>query len=118
MANEEIKIQKETVGQGKVGMLVLTGAINVNTFDKLENAIQELFMNGTFKLVLDVAGVRYVSSAGAGVLMNAFLQAQENHGKLVLIRVSNSVKDVLELLNLQNVIPMADDLNGALKQFA
>jgi|SRR5687767_1757170 anti-sigma B factor antagonist len=117
MASEDMKIQKETIAQGSIVMLILNGAINVNTFDKLETEIQQLFMAGSYKLILDVSGIRYVSSAGAGVLMNAFLQAQENNGKMVLIRVSNSVKDVLELLNLQNVIPIADDLKSALPMF-
>jgi anti-sigma B factor antagonist len=118
MPSDDMKIQKETLASGKIVMLILNGAINVNTFDKLENEIQQLFMAGSYKVILDVSGIRYVSSAGAGVLMNAYLQAQEHNGKLVLIKVSNSVKDVLELLNLQNVIPIADDLNAAMPMFA
>ena len=118
MANEDIKIQKETLAGGKITMFVLTGAINVSTLDKLENEIHDLYKAGKYNLILDVSGIRYVSSAGAGVLMNAFLQAQENHGKLVLLKASNNVKDVLELLNLQNVIPMADDMNAALPMFS
>jgi anti-anti-sigma regulatory factor len=47
--------------------------------------------------------------------MNAYLQAQENDGKLVLLRLSPGVRDVLDLLNLTNVIPIAEDAKSAVE---
>ncbi|HYG77884.1 MAG TPA: STAS domain-containing protein [Planctomycetota bacterium] len=114
-SSEELRIEKETLTGKGIPVLILYGAINVNTFDKLEQAIQDLFKAGKYTLFIDVLNVKYVSSAGAGVLMNAYLQAQEQKGKLVLIRLSPGVRDVLDLLNLHNVIPIADDAPSALK---
>jgi anti-sigma B factor antagonist len=115
MAHDIFSIGHETALGTDFPILIVSGAINVNTFDKLENAIDELFNAKKHRIIIDVAGVKYVSSAGAGVLMNAYLQAQENGGKIVLTRLSPGVRDVLDLLNLHNVIPIADDIDGAVK---
>jgi len=115
MAVDELRIEKETLTGKGIPVLILYGAINVSTFEKLEAAIQELFAAKIFTVFIDVANVKYVSSAGAGVLMNAYLQAQEQKGNLVLIRLSPGVRDVLDLLNLHNVIPIAEDARAALE---
>jgi anti-anti-sigma factor len=114
MAYEELKIEKEMLGGKNIPVLILYGAINVNTFDHLEKTITAHFKAGQYNIMLDVSNVRYVSSAGAGVIMNCYLQASENGGKLVLIKMSSGVRDVLDLLNLQHVIPTADDAKAAL----
>ena len=114
MAYEELKIEKEILAGKNIPVLILYGAINVNTFDQLEQAITAIFKSGQYNLLLDVSNIRYVSSAGAGVIMNSYLQASEHGGKLVLIKMSSGVRDVLDLLNLQHVIPTADDAKAAL----
>jgi anti-sigma B factor antagonist len=114
MAFEELKIEKEMLAGKNIPVLVLYGAINVNTFDKLEKSINELYRAGKYNVLIDVSNVRYVSSAGAGVLMNAYLQAQEHNGKMILIKLSPGIRDVLDLLNLQHVIPTAEDAKAAL----
>jgi hypothetical protein len=39
--HDELKIEKETLTGKGIPVLILYGAINVSTFDKLEKAIQE-----------------------------------------------------------------------------
>ena len=114
MGFEELKIEKEILAGKNIPVLILYGAINVNTFDKLEQSINELFREEKYNVLIDCSNVRYVSSAGAGVLMNAYLRAQEHGGKLILIKLSPGIRDVLDLLNLQNVILSADDARAAL----
>ncbi|HEY3325350.1 MAG TPA: STAS domain-containing protein [Planctomycetota bacterium] len=114
MPGEELRIEK-TIVEGKIPLLLLTGAINVNTFDKLESHLHGIFGSGNYTVLIDLAGVRYVSSAGAGVLMNAYMQCHEHGGKLVLVRMPESIHDVLDLLNIHDVIPSAVNLGEALK---
>jgi len=47
MAFEELKIETETLAGKNIPVLILYGAINANTFDKLEKAIQELSEPGS-----------------------------------------------------------------------
>ncbi|MCY3019971.1 MAG: STAS domain-containing protein [Planctomycetota bacterium] len=113
---EELTIQKTTT-ENDVVVLTLAGSIGNATYGRLEAAINEVFATGNYSVILDVANVRYVSSSGAGVLMNAFLQARDNQGKLVLVRVPPTVANILELLNLQAILPVAADMPSALALF-
>lgn len=113
---EELTVQRRERAEG-VAMLILTGSINAKTSAQLEAAIQEVCKAGMWNLVLDLANVTYISSSGAGVLMKAFLEARDNQGKLVLATVPASVANILDLLNLQGIIPVAPDVQTALKVF-
>ena len=78
-------------------------------------AFEELLKQKHYNLVIDLAGVRYVSSAGAGVFMNVLTQSRENGGGLVLINLTQGVREIFELLNLHDVLPIATDLPAAIQ---
>jgi len=109
---DELKIEKEV--RDSVAILSLAGAVSVNTYEKLEAALNDLFDEGKYRIIIDMAGVRYVASAGAGVLMNALSQCRENHGNLVLANLSAHVLEIFDLLNLTHILPIADSLEAAL----
>lgn len=115
MAVEELKIERFTGTNEDVIVLVLTGPISVHTYEQLDTAFSELVREERFSIVVDMTGVRYVSSAGAGVLMNMLTQTRDNGGGLVLINLSQGVKEIFELLNLSDVLPIAADLPHALQ---
>lgn len=115
MAVEELKIERFTGTNDDVVVLVLTGPISVHTYEQLDTTFDELLKQERYNLVVDMAGVRYVSSAGAGVLMNMLTQTRENNGGIVLINLTQGVKEIFELLNLSDVIPIAADLPSALQ---
>lgn len=115
MAVEELKIERFTGTNEDVVVLVLKGPISVHTYEQLDSTFDELLRQQRYNIVIDLAGVRYVSSAGAGVLMNMLTQSRENHGGIVLINLTQGVKEIFELLNLNDVLPMAPDLPSALQ---
>ena len=115
MAVDELKIERFTGTNEDVVVVVLTGPISVHTYEQLDTALDELLKKKHYNLVVDLAGVRYVSSAGAGVLMNFLTQSRENGGGLVLINLTQGVREIFELLNLQGVLPIAADLPAAIE---
>ena len=114
MAVEELKIERFTGTNDDVIVLVLTGPISVHTYEQLDNAFEALLNEKHYNIVLDMAGVPYVSSAGAGVLMNVLTQARENGGGMILINLTAGVREILKLLNLHDVLPIAADLPAAI----
>lgn len=111
---ESFNLTREILDSGKAALFVVQGSINVYTFDQVETAINQAFANGICDIIIEMSGVKYISSAGAGVLMNAYLQAQEKDGRLVLVQVTPGVGDVLDLLNLRDVLHTAPDVQAAL----
>ncbi|HYG73405.1 MAG TPA: STAS domain-containing protein [Planctomycetota bacterium] len=114
---DELIVEHLTATDCNAAIVVLHGPISVHTYEKLEAELDKVLRQNCFKIVLDLADVRYVSSAGAGVMMNVLSQVRDAGGDLVLINLTNSVREIFELLNLNNVLPIADDLPSALKRF-
>lgn len=112
---EELRIETRT--EQSVAILALTGRLYVHTYEKLEAVLNELFDKGCYNLILDMGKVEYMSSAGAGALMNAFSQCDQNQGRLVLVNVTPRVFEVLDLLNLNLVLPAAQSLESVLADF-
>lgn len=115
MPTTEISIEKETAED--VVVLNVAGFVDANTFEELENCIFDTFRHGSYKILINLAQVEYLSSAGAGVFLNARGEAQENHGNVVLLSPSACVRDVFELLGLSKVIEVAESRERALANF-
>ncbi|HYF48080.1 MAG TPA: STAS domain-containing protein, partial [Planctomycetota bacterium] len=80
--------------------LTLDGDIDAYTFVQLQQEIHGLLERG-FKLIrLDLSGVRCLTSSGAGVLINAHGEADCRDAKLILLRPSRNVREVLDILGL------------------
>lgn len=100
-----------------VAMLGVEGFLDAHTFEQLEEAIRRVFNEGCYKLVVDLGRVDYISSAGAGVLIGARSESQENGGDIVLLNPTENVKEVFDLLGLTQIFKVVADKATALSAF-
>lgn len=110
----EFAINAQNLPNGIVA-LSLTGFLDAYTYEQLEQAINNYFDNKMYRIVVDMSGVDYISSAGAGVFIGAIGIAQENRGNIVIIRPNPSVKEVFDLLGLTQIFPITDNMESAIK---
>ena len=108
------QILKEKLREGMV-LLTVRGFLDAHTFEELERAINDIFEEGTYKLVVDLSGLDYISSAGAGVFIGAIGTAQENDGNIILIKPSPNVKEVFDLLGLSQIFTFKENRDEAVK---
>lgn len=101
-----------------IWIVALTGPIGVYTYEKLDETLAGMFAEGQFRIIMDMQHVDYVSSAGAGVLLNAMTNCVDHDGRFVLTNVSTSVWEVFELLQLENVLPVVQTLPAAISSFS
>jgi len=111
------RIQKEKL-QGGVVLVGVKGFLDAHTFEQLEREFNDIFDAGSFRLIVDLSGLDYISSAGAGVFIEAIGTAQENEGNIVLIRPGPNVKEVFDLLGLSQIFIFKDSQDEALKSLA
>jgi anti-anti-sigma factor len=97
-----------------VALVKLTGVINSKTFDSLEEAMAALMFSGLSNIIMDLSGLKSVSSSGAGILLNTFQEARSREGFLVILNPSSGVTDVLDLLNFGELLPVVDDIAAAM----
>ncbi|MFA5795409.1 MAG: STAS domain-containing protein [Candidatus Brocadiia bacterium] len=110
----EFSISTQNLPNGIVA-LNLKGFLDAYTYEQLEQAINNFFDSKIYRLVVDMSGVDYISSAGAGVFIGAIGIAQENRGNIVIIRPTPPVKEVFDLLGLTQIFPVTANMESAIK---
>jgi anti-sigma B factor antagonist len=109
-------IKTEPVGDAT--LVTVNGFLDAHTFEQMENTINNLFNENVFRLVVNLSGVDYISSAGAGVFIGAIGTAQENKGNIILMKPTQNVKEVFDLLGLSQLFLFADDVDSAVKMLS
>ncbi|MHC4201785.1 MAG: STAS domain-containing protein [Planctomycetota bacterium] len=109
-------INREAIGDG-VDLVKVSGALDAHTFEGFEETLNNLFMEGHFKLIVDMTAVNYISSAGVGVLIGATNEADANGGKLVLLSPTRDVQEVFDALGLTEIFTTAAERQQALAVF-
>lgn len=79
--------------------VTLSGEINGQTFSILENKLNQLLAEKPTLIVLDMADVSYLSSAGIRVILKTRKALAANAGKLVFMNLQPQVKKVFEIIN-------------------
>jgi len=96
-----MEIKKATTAEG--AELTLTGRLDTLTSTNLQTALSEaLQSSGT--VVLDFAGVDYVSSAGLRVLLQGQKIAQGSDRSMKIKNVSSEVMEVFDMTGFSGIL--------------
>jgi anti-anti-sigma factor len=97
---------------GEVTVIKAEGDINATSCSQLEEALTTLIDQGRLRLVLDLAGVRYVSSAGLRVLL-IVAKRLTGKGGFALSRAGEPVRQVLDMTGFSGIIKVIPGLDEA-----
>lgn len=98
------EIARETDADGRV-VIRPVGSIDAHNFDQMERILTEVFQEGNYQVVVDLTGVDFVSSAGAGVFIGAMGEAKEKGGYVQLVNPTAHVREVFDILGLSKIFP-------------
>ena len=94
------------------GRIVLGEESNV-----LRERVKSLISEGKKKIVLNMANVTYIDSAGLGILVAAHVSAKSQGAALHLSNLGNKFHDVLQLTRLLTVFSVYDTEANAISSF-
>lgn len=103
---------------GNVTVIALKGSIDAMTAPKITEFIQGQVAKGNIKLVADLEGVDYTSSAGLRVLLGAIKDTRSQGGDLRLVGVQPDVLKVLSLSGFTNILKMFDNMDAAVTSYS
>ena len=83
----------------------------------LREAVREALAAGSKNILLNVADVNYVDSAGLGELVGAYTSVKNAGGNLKLLNISKKIKDLLVITKLLTVFEVRDDEKEAIASF-
>ena len=104
---------------GDVRVLDITGPITLaeNT-ERLGDKVRSLLQQGYKKIVVNLAGVAYVDSAGLGELVRAHSTAARQGGRVKLIGITKKINDLLIITKLATVFESYDSEPQAVTSFS
>lgn len=85
---------------------------------ELRDTVKDLLAKGNKRILVNLANVNYIDSAGVGELISAFTSTRNQGGELKLIHLTNKVRDVLQITKLYTVFDIREDESSALAAFA
>jgi len=101
-----------------VDIVSVSGRVDSNTAPRLDQTLKGLADNRRHHIVLDLAQVEYLSSAGLRAMVSCLRNVQKPFGgDLRLAQPSERVAEVLELAGLDTVFDIYQDQVGAVGSF-
>lgn len=84
----------------------------------LREKTKTLMAAGHTRIIVDLAEVNYIDSAGLATLVSLYTSARRQGGDVKLLRLTNRVRGLLQITRLSTVFEIYDDLEAAQKSFA
>ena len=112
----QLNINKRQAGD--VAIIDLDGEVRIgDSATALRGAIREIVAAGNQKILLNLAGVRYIDSSGIGELIANYTTVGRTGGQLKLLNLTEKVQDLLVITKLLTVFDVYDTESEALSSF-
>lgn len=100
-----------------VSTVRVDGVVDTLTAGEVDRAIDGLLRQNRSRIVLDLAGVEYISSAGWGAFISHLKEARDNQGDVRLCGMIPNVREIYELLEFDTVLTSYPSVSQALGSF-
>ncbi len=101
-----------------IPVLTVSGRIDAATSKDLESALTDLIEKNNRTIVIDLAGVEYISSVGLRVMLAALKKVRPMQGDVILTGLQPFVKEVFEITGftkLFSIYPNQEEAIGHVK---
>lgn len=112
-----MQIDERTVGD--VMVLDLKGRVMLGDGDEvLKDKVNSLLNQGMKKIVLNLAEVPYIDSAGLGEVVRTYTTVSRQGGHLKLLNLTKRITDLLAITKLLTVFDTYDSETEAVRSFS
>jgi len=101
----KLNIRKDPRGEEQ--RIFLEGRLDANWAGHLDDYLNSLVREGSYRFILNMAGVQYLSSAGIRILISQHKKIKKIGGLFVLEALSDTVSDVLEMVGMKSILTAA-----------
>jgi anti-sigma B factor antagonist len=112
-------MQIEERAVGDVLILDVKGRITLGEGDELlKDKVNSLLNQGQKKIVLNLAAVPYIDSAGLGEIVRTYTTVSRQGGNLKLLNLTKRITDLLAITKLLTVFETYESENDAVQSFS
>lgn len=107
----------------RVDLVIVDGSLDAVTAPELKQTIDALFATGRYRIVLDLAKLHHISSAGLRVLIDARKRARDwkltdlEGGDIRIAQVPPHIEEVFHLTGLTSLFALYSDTTEAVGSF-
>ena len=83
----------------------------------VRNTVRDIVNGGVKKIILNLADVNYIDSAGVGELMAAYTSVTNLGGRLKLLNLTKKLNEALAITKLLTVFDVYDNEKAAVDSF-
>ena len=105
----EISTNREEKGV----VISVKGRMDATTSPDLEKQLTEMIDQGDTDLIIDFAGLDYISSAGLRSILATAKKLKAKNGTFSLAALQDVVKEVFEISGFDAIIPIHDSVESA-----
>jgi anti-sigma B factor antagonist len=106
----------QTINIDDVTVVSVTGELDGKTAPEAQSQILPLAQPGC-KLLINMSGVPYMSSAGLRMMLLIYRQISGNDGRAILVGLSEEIKDTMEVTGFLNYFETRDTYETGLEAF-
>jgi len=103
--------------QNGVTIFVLEGRVDSEGSVDLDLALRTAIAEGKYKMILDMAEVRYINSAGLRILADVLTQNKECGGDLRLVDLNPKVQRVFQIIGFDKFFSIYATIEEAMAGF-
>lgn len=102
---------------GAVTVLDLEGRLTSDVTGRLKDKLASLLFQERKQIVMNLAGLTYMDSAGLGEMVACHSTASRQGGQVTLVNVGQRIEDLLVLTRLLTIFDVKDSEEDALRAF-
>ncbi len=115
---DDIKLSLSQAGpSGELSIIRVDGIVDTITASELESVIEGLLEQRRYRILVDLGGVEYISSAGWGIFVSKIQEIRDNNGDIKLVNMVPNVFEIYELLEFEHIIKAFETLELGKKAF-
>ena len=102
----------------RVDLIATSGRVDAGTSPLLEQNVKACLADGHFRIVVDLKGTDYISSAGLKVLVGALKEVKKHRGDVRLANLSRNLKETFTMVGLvPELFKIYDDVVDAVGSY-
>jgi len=106
-------LQLDVQEGGAYAVVQIQGSVSMSQADELRARLEELAGRKTPVMVLDLAEMDFICSAGLGAIISAYLKSRHHNGQVRLVRPQPAVRRLLETTRLTKLFPLHSSVEQA-----
>ncbi len=112
----DLKVEVKKAPDGIV-QIDLAGLLDWANYRKVDEELKRFFNDNIYRIIVNLAEVKTISTSGFGCFIAALHTAQKNNGNIIFVRVPKDLQEVFDILGLTKLLTFAETEAEAVEKF-